>query len=100
MKYIKLSNECEKETIKYVVEEIRNGGVVILPTDTVYGIVADAMNTVAVKKIYSLKKRPMSNPCNILVSNMEMLKSVTRKVNEKEQEMIEKYFPRSIDYNI
>ena len=50
MKYIDIEEGYSKDDIRIVAEIIKNGGVAILPTDTVYGIVADAINEEAVKK--------------------------------------------------
>lgn len=100
MKYIILNKENEKEAIKCTVSAIENGEVVIIPTDTVYGIAADALNEKAVKRIYDLKNREREKPCNILVSNIEMIKEVTKGISKKEEEIIEKFMPRSFDNNI
>lgn len=97
MKNIVLSEENEKDVIKKVVEAINDGKLVIIPTDTVYGIASDALNERAVKKIYELKNREMSKPCNILVANIEMIKDVTKGMSKKEEEVIEKFMPRCIN---
>ena len=52
----------EKNTIKIAVQRLLTGNLVIFPTETVYGIGADATNSKAVKKIYKIKKRPLTNP--------------------------------------
>ncbi len=70
------------------------GGVAILPTDTVYGISADCMNEKAVERIYNIKQREFSKPCNILASDIKMIKSVTKEISKKEEEIIKKIFPR------
>lgn len=97
MEYIYLNKENEKSAIEKAVRVIKSGGIVIVPTDTVYGIAADAQNENAVRKIYELKNREFSNPCNILVSNIEMIKNVTSQISKKEEEIACNYFPRSID---
>lgn len=68
----------------------------ILPTDTVYGIVADSRDIKAVKRIYDVKKRPRSNPINILVSNENMIKSVTRNISYLERKAIKEFFPGAL----
>lgn len=100
MKHIILNEQNEDIVIKATVEAIKEGKVVIIPTDTVYGIAADALNEEAVKKIYEFKNREMSKPCNILVSNIEMIKNVTKRISKKEEEIIRKYLPRCINNNI
>ncbi len=100
MKHIILNKENENEAIKETAEAIERGSIVIIPTDTVYGIAADALNEKAVKKIYELKKRNINNPCNVLASNIEMIENVTKGISIKEKEIINKYLPRSINNNI
>jgi L-threonylcarbamoyladenylate synthase len=53
---------------------IEKGDVVAIPTETVYGLAANAYNTKAVKKIFSLKKRPINNPLIIHFKNIEQIK--------------------------
>ena len=48
--------------IQICASKIKDGQIVIFPTETVYGVGANALNESAVKKIYKLKKRPMNNP--------------------------------------
>ncbi len=78
---------------KELVPILRNGGIAIIPTDTVYGIVCDALNEEAVKKVYSIKKRDFSKPMIILVADYEMLKKYTKSINDLEEELIDTYLP-------
>lgn len=89
--YIKLNDENEEEVIEKTVLALKQGKLIILPTDTVYGISSDAMNKEAVRKIYKLKNRDFSKPCNILACNIEMVENVTKNISKKEKEMLEKY---------
>ena len=62
--------------IRLAAETIRKGGLVVFPTETVYGIGADAMNASACRKIFKAKKRPSDNPLIVHVSDMEMAEKV------------------------
>lgn len=55
---------------------LRNGGIVVFPTETVYGIGADAFNTNAVEKIFNIKKRAKDNPLIFHISSEDMLNSI------------------------
>ena len=57
---------------------IKNGGIVVFPTETVYGIGANALNAEAVKKIYEIKKRPLTKPIKLLVDSIEMIERVAK----------------------
>lgn len=79
--------------IKKIAQIIKNGGIVIMPTDTVYGIVGDALNENVIKKIYQVKKRDYAKPLIILVNSLEMLKECTSKINKLEEQILTKYWP-------
>ena len=72
---------------------IKNGGIVVMPTDTVYGIVCDATNEKAVDKVYQLKNRDYSKAMIVLVSGIDMLKRCVSSINDLEEEIINKYTP-------
>ena len=96
MKYIKLNKDEIEKRAKEVVDVIKKGGIIIAPTDTVYGLIADALNEKAVEKIYEIKKRKKSNPCSILVSNNEMLKRVVKNISLEEKKIIDRFFPGAL----
>ncbi len=96
MEYINLKDGYTKEDIDKTSEIIKNGKIAIIPTDTVYGIAADALNEEAVKKIYRLKHRDLSKPCSILVSDIDMIKQVTKSIRQFEERIIKKFFPGAL----
>ena len=57
-----LIRDNTKENINIASEIIKNGGLVVIPTETVYGLGVDALNKEAVKNVYKAKGRPMDNP--------------------------------------
>jgi L-threonylcarbamoyladenylate synthase len=72
---------------------IKKGELVVFPTETVYGIGADAFNKEAVEKIFSAKKRPNDNPLIIHISNYEMLNSICKETNKIENKLIKYFWP-------
>ena len=76
-----------------IVKILKNGGLVITPTDTVYGIMADATNNDAVKKVYEAKKRSFDKPLIVLVDSIEMLSDYVLEIDDKTKEIIDKYWP-------
>ena len=72
---------------------IKNGGVVVFPTDTVYGIGASALNEDAIKKLYKAKGRPLNKKTCVLVSSIDMLKQVTRNISDVEYKLINEFLP-------
>ena len=79
--------------IDKIAKEIKKGNLVIIPTDTVYGISADMTNEKAIEKVYNAKNRDKNKPLILLVSNVDMLKEYTEKLNSLEEEIINKYLP-------
>lgn len=82
---LKYSAEREGEICRKAVNVLKDGGLIVYPTDTVYGIGADATNSEAVEKVYLLKKRPREMPLSVLVSCINMAKKyveLTKKAKE------------------
>lgn len=82
-----------KEKIDAAGKIIRNGGLVAFPTETVYGLGADALNPEASRKIYAAKGRPCDNPLIVHISNMEDLEKITVNVPEKAKKLAGKFWP-------
>ena len=70
---------------------------VAVPTETVYGLAANAYSTTAVKKIFKLKKRPKSNPLIVHYSNLSELKKDCL-VNDKFLKLYKKFCPGPITF--
>jgi len=71
---------------------LKNGGVVVCPTDTVYGFLADATNKKAVDKIFKIKKRPKLKPLPIFVKDIKMAKELAE-INKEQEKILRKYWP-------
>lgn len=73
-KRIKVSPENpDPKAIELAVSILKRGGVIVYPTDTLYGLGADATNVEAVKKVFDIKGRLYSQPLPILISDVDML---------------------------
>ena len=88
-----LNNVDLERNIKMASDIIKNNGVVIFPTETVYGIGCNALNEKAVKKIYDIKNRPYDNPINILVNDVEMIEFIAKDISPIEYLLIDKFLP-------
>lgn len=82
-------NEELKQEIKKSLEVLKNGGIILYPTDSVWGIGCDATNSEAVKKIYALKKRIESKSMILLVDVESRILSYVREVPEQAWQLIE-----------
>lgn len=72
---------------------INNGGLVAFPTETVYGLGADALNPAAAAGIFEAKKRPLFDPLIVHVSGQEMLESVVEFIPPAAEKLMERFWP-------
>ena len=72
---------------------LKKGGVAIIPTDTIYGIVGLAQNIVTVNRIYSLKKRNPEKPCIILIGDISELEKFNITLSEGQKDALQTYWP-------
>lgn len=92
-KYIDLKETKNYKKIKQASEAIKQGKLVLFPTETVYGIGANALDENAVKKIYEAKGRASDNPLIAHISNLEMLKKLVKEVGDIEKKLIDAFWP-------
>lgn len=81
-----------KDNIQLASRSLQNGGIIVMPTDTVYGLVALAENEMAVKKIFKLKNRPMAMPLIIFVRSFKEAKKIAI-FNELDIKLAENFWP-------
>ncbi len=81
------------EDLTIAADILKKGGNVIFPTETVYGIGADARNPQAVKNIFAAKGRPADNPLIVHISSFDMIKDLTEEIPEKAKVLVNKYWP-------
>lgn len=91
--YIDFRNEINYEKLKEAANLIRNGKLVVFPTETVYGIGTNGFDENAIKKLYEAKRRPLSKPINLLVSDIKMIERVAKNISYLEYKLMEAFFP-------
>ncbi|MCL4365175.1 MAG: L-threonylcarbamoyladenylate synthase [Candidatus Marsarchaeota archaeon] len=82
----------DKAKIAKAADIIRRGGIVVFPTETVYGIGANALNPKACRKIYAIKGRAADNPLIVHVSSMDMADAVA-KIPDKYKKILKRIWP-------
>jgi L-threonylcarbamoyladenylate synthase len=75
------------------IEALTRGDVIVFPTETLYGLGADALNEAAVAKVLSLKGREADNPISVLVANQSMLRSLVTDIPAAAQLLMNRYWP-------
>ncbi len=85
--------KANTSNILIAAEEIKCGGLVAFPTETVYGLGADGLNPIAVAKIFEAKNRPAFNPLILHISSLSQLHQVAEINNDRAKLLINKFWP-------
>ena len=83
----------EPRAIERAAEFLRAGGLVGLPTETVYGLAANALDGAAVAKIFAAKGRPMDNPLIVHICRFEQIYGLVREVPEAAKQLAKRFWP-------
>lgn len=92
----KLSDD--KAGIARAAEILKSGGIVAIPTETVYGLAGSAYDEAAIKKIFSAKGRPQDNPLIVHISDMDMLYKVASDIPPAAIKCAKKFWPGAYDH--
>ena len=88
------SSECvNRNGLEAAVQCLRNGGVAAIPTDTLYGLAADAFNAEAIERVFAIKERPEGMALPVLLSDVEQLPSVVSFVPDAVARLVDAYWP-------
>lgn len=91
---IKFENSKEDEKkLKRISKVLRDGGLVVFPTETVYGLGANGLNKRACKKIYEAKKRPSDNPLILHIAQEDQLKELVSEVPDIAKKLMKNFWP-------
>ncbi|MCF7833730.1 MAG: threonylcarbamoyl-AMP synthase [Candidatus Pacebacteria bacterium] len=92
-KNLKLTADNREEILKEAGEVILSGGLVVFPTETVYGLGANALNESAVQKIFLAKGRPSDNPIILHIGDESWLDDLVESVSGTQQKLIDAFWP-------
>ena len=95
-KYFNWNDNIDESELNKIKEILDNDGVIIFPTDTVYGIACNCFSEKAIKKIFDIKKRPENKPINVLSNSLDKIKLVSKNISEKEEILINEYMPGAL----
>lgn len=82
----------KKEAIDKAVKILENGGIIVYPTETAYGLGCDSFNIQAIKKIYEIKSRSLDQPLSVIVDSLEMIDKIAF-MDENAKLLIDKFYP-------
>ena len=95
MRILKVNQKNLKEVTGTVQQLIKEGKVIICPTDTVYIPVADATNKKAVKKVFLIKKRSLKKPIPIFVKDIKMAKKIAE-IDKRQEQFLKSVWPGKV----
>lgn len=95
-KYFNWKDNIDESELNKIKKILDNDGVIIFPTDTVYGIACNCFSANAIKKIFDIKKRPANKPINVLSNSLDKIKLVSKNISEKEEILINEYMPGAL----
>ena len=81
---------------KNILEVLKKNGVVVMPTDTLYGIVGKAEKASVVERVYTIRKRNTNKPCIILIGNINELEKFSIHTSQEQKTAIKKYWSGSV----
>lgn len=86
-------DRMDEDRMEVAAQVIAQGGLVAFPTETVYGLGADALHPEAAKKIYAAKGRPSDNPLIVHIAEFSDLESIAKEVPEQARKLAEAFWP-------
>jgi len=92
---LRVTSKNLKKIVEITAKAIKQGKVVVCPTDTLYGLITDARNQKAVKKLLKIKKRQNSKPIPIFIKNIKTAKKFA-KINKGQEEFLRKVWPGKV----
>ena len=95
MLIIKITSANSNQFIKKAILVLENGGVIVYPTETAYGLGADFFNPKAMKKVYRIKGRDYKKPLSVIVSSLTMAKRLV-KFNQLSLKLAKQYWPGAL----
>jgi L-threonylcarbamoyladenylate synthase len=95
---LKVNKRNADEKIKEAAEVIRRGGLVAFPTETVYGLGANALSAKAVRRIFEAKGRPIDNPIIVHIADKKQLERVARDVPPIAKKLMERFWPGPLTF--
>jgi L-threonylcarbamoyladenylate synthase len=90
---MEVMTKCTQDFVKKAAKALISGHLVAFPTETVYGLGADATNKKAVSRIYSVKKRPTNHPLIVHISSITQLNNWTIEITDYALELAKKFWP-------
>ena len=93
MEYVYIKSKDDIWKLESAGNILKNGGIVVFPTETVYGIGTNGMDKLSVERLYKVKQRPKDKAISLMVNSMEMIQKIAKNISKEEQKIIENLLP-------
>ncbi len=94
MEYYKIDpKKPDAKIVKKTIDVLKNGGIIVYPTNTLYGLGVDAFNVKALERLFVVKQRTPNQPISLMVASLTQLEQLYAHVNEKQKEILQKILP-------
>lgn len=93
-----LNNEAAHVSLDEIAYALKSGEVIGMPTETVYGLAADAGNDDAIKKVFQAKGRPSDNPLIVHIHDVSQLDDITTHVDDKVRLLMQRFWPGALSF--
>jgi L-threonylcarbamoyladenylate synthase len=85
-----------KKDLNKIIKILKNGGVGVIPTDTLYGLIGSAFSKKAISRIYKIKNRNKNKKLIVLISSIKDLKKFKIKISKEEAKILKKFWPGKV----
>lgn len=82
--------------VNKTIKILKQGGIIVAPTDTIYGVLGSALNKKTVERIYKVRGRDEKKPCIVLISSFGQLEKVGIKISKQEKELLIDFWPGKV----
>jgi len=95
MEIKKISHKNYQEILKKIIVLVKKGKILVLPTDTVYGLICDASSKKSIEKIFKIKKRPKTKALPVFIKNIKEAKKLAC-INKNQEKLLKKVWPGKV----
>ena len=82
--------------LEQAIDVLKQGGIIIYPTDTAFGIGCRIDDSNAVQKLFTIRKRPLNNPTPVLFDSVDLVRKYVKEIPENAQELMDTYWPGAL----
>lgn len=93
---MKIYDYLDENVLNEIINSLDNDGLIIFPTDTVYGIACNSFSEKAINKLFLAKGREFNKPIGVLTNSIDKINMVVDNINETESKLIKNYFPGNL----